>query len=118
MGDLSSIFGCSSMVSGAAPPFVLPQELLSTLPDKLNNLDARVRNMQQSIYRVAPQPKRQSMFSQVGNDVKSFIVEHRSIIYFVCVALIVDHLLFKGVFRTRLQSVAEKLVSKVEERLA
>ena len=58
------------------------------------------------------------MFSEVAKDVKSFVLEHRSILYFIAIALVADHLLFKDAFRTRLQSIVEKIIAKVEDKVS
>lgn len=57
------------------------------------------------------------MFSEVASDIKTFLIEHRSIIYFVALALIVDHLFFKDAFRHRLQGMADRIVAKVEAKI-
>lgn len=62
-------------------------------------------------------PKEKSMFKEVVGDVKSFILEHRGIIYFIVAALLVDHFFFKGAFKARLQGMADKMVTKVEEKI-
>src|SRR5258708_7725821 len=61
----------------------------------------------QSLKRAIQQPaKEKTLFQEITTDVKSFIKEHRGIIYFVAVALIVDHFIFKGAFKARLQVMA------------
>lgn len=64
-----------------------------------------------------PKVKEQSMFTEIATDVKRFVIEHRSVIYFLAFALIVDHLFFKDAFRHRLQAMADKIVSKVEAKI-
>lgn len=50
-------------------------------------------------------PKELSLFTEIGRDIQSFILEHRTTLYFLAIALIVDHVLFKDAFRHRLQSM-------------
>ena len=57
------------------------------------------------------------MFSAIADDIKKFVLEYRGILYFLALALIVDHLLFKDVFRERLTSIIDKIVAKVEEKV-
>ena len=57
------------------------------------------------------------MFTEVARDIKSFLLEHRSTLYFIAIALILDHLLFKDAFRHRLQGMADKMITKVEEKV-
>jgi hypothetical protein len=65
------------------------------------------------------QPKKgKSMFSEIATDIKTFIMEHRGVIYFIALALLVDHLFFAGAFRARLQAMADKMVAKVEQKIA
>lgn len=71
---------------------------------------------QQQVQQVV-KSKEKSMFKEVTTDIKSFILEHRGVIYFVVAALIVDHFFFKGAFKARLQAMADKMVSKVEEKI-
>lgn len=69
--------------------------------------------------RAVDQPKKGvSVFSEMARDVKVCILEHRGTIYFIVLALLVDHLLFKDVFRHRLQGIVEKIIGKVEEKVA
>ncbi len=63
-------------------------------------------------------PESKSMFKSIATDVKSFVIEHRSIIYFIAAALLIDHFVFKGAFKTRLQAIAERIVKKVEDKVA
>lgn len=67
----------------------------------------------------APQAKEKgkSMFKEVTTDIKNFILEHRGIIYFIVAALVVDNLFFKGAFKARLQAMADRVVTKVEEKI-
>lgn len=70
----------------------------------------------QSIPKV-DKPKEKSMFKEVVGDVKGFVLEHRSVIYFIVAALMIDHFFFKGAFKMRLQGMADKVVTKVEEKI-
>lgn len=58
------------------------------------------------------------MFKTVASDVKSFILEHRSTLYFLAFALLVDHFLFQDAFRNRLKAIADGLIKKVEDKVA
>lgn len=57
------------------------------------------------------------MFTQVLNDAKGFVREHKSVIYFAVIALVLDHFMFKDAFRTRLHAIVEKMVAKVEAKI-
>lgn len=61
--------------------------------------------------------KERGMFSEAAGDLKKFIKEHKSLIYWVLVLLIVDHFFFKGAFKEKLTSMMHKLVGKVESKL-
>ena len=63
------------------------------------------------------QPKGKSVFSEIAKDVKSFVIEHRGTLYFIAIALVLDHLLFKDAFRHRLQGMADKVITKVEAKI-
>ena len=66
----------------------------------------------------ATQPKKEtSMFKEVIADIKSFLLEHRGIIYFIVIALALDHFFFRGAFKARLQAMADRVVTKVEEKI-
>lgn len=58
------------------------------------------------------------MFGEIARDLKSFVLEHRSTLYFLAIALILDHVLFKDAFRNRLQSVVDKIITKVEDKVS
>jgi hypothetical protein len=61
--------------------------------------------------------KEKTLFQEIAGDVKGFIRANRGIIYFLAFALLVDHFIFKGVFKARLQAMVEKLVTKVESKI-
>lgn len=118
--------------SEAYQQMIQQQAQLSALQDRANMMQAgmppSVRSSLQSaieqnqasisaVQKLKPEGKK-SMFKEISTDVKGFIVEHRSIIYFVAVALIVDHFVFNGAFKTRLSAMAEKIVGKVEEKIS
>lgn len=62
-------------------------------------------------------PEKKSMFKEITADIKSFLLEHRGVIYFIAAALILDHFIFRGAFKSRLQSMADRVVTKVEEKI-
>lgn len=66
---------------------------------------------------IQPTTRGKTMFQEITNDVKKFVIDNRGVIYFVAAALIIDHVIFKGVFRDRLQGMAEKLVGKIEAQI-
>ena len=77
--------------------------------------------LQAASCREEPKPtvttKGKSVFSEIAKDVKSFVIEHRGTLYFIAMALVIDHLLFKDAFRHRLQGMADKVISKVEAKI-
>lgn len=80
------------------------------------------QNSQQQLPYTPPPPiagstKEKSMFKEITSDVRGFILEHRSIIYFLVFALLIDHLIFRGVFKARLESMVDKMVAKVEDKI-
>ncbi len=58
-----------------------------------------------------------SMLKSVGNDLKAFITEHKSVIYWIAVALLADHVFFGGAFREKLHGLMNKLLGKVEAQI-
>ena len=63
------------------------------------------------------QPKGKGMFRQMVDDVRSFMNEHRFVIYTVAIIFLIDHFFLKGVFRDRLQGIIERMVGKVEQKI-
>lgn len=61
--------------------------------------------------------KEKSMFKEIVADMRSFILEHRSVIYFLAFALMVDHFVFRGAFKARLQGCVDRMITKVEEKI-
>lgn len=51
------------------------------------------------------------------DDVKEFIKEHRSIIYFVVVLLLIDRFLLDGKLTTKIKGMAERLLGAVEKKI-
>lgn len=58
-----------------------------------------------------------SMLKEVSNDVKLFIREHKSMIYWILVLLTIDHFFFHGSFKEKLKEIMNKLVGKVEDKV-
>lgn len=58
-----------------------------------------------------------NMITNILTDVKKFVAEHKSTVYCVAVMLLIDHLVFNGSFRAKLQSIMSKLIDKVEQKL-
>ena len=63
------------------------------------------------------QPQEKTMFGEIVKDVKGFVIEHRGAIYFVAIALLIDHFVFAGAFKDRLKAMAEKIVGKIEQKI-
>lgn len=66
---------------------------------------------------IVPKKAEVPMLTNILTDAKKFVVEHKSTVYCVAVMLLIDHLVFNGSFRTRLQSIMSKLIDKVEKKL-
>lgn len=58
------------------------------------------------------------MFGEIKNDVTKFVSEYRYVFYFLMLALLMDQLIFKGVFRDRLHKMMENMIAKVEKKVA
>lgn len=72
---------------------------------------------QQAVQATVKPPEKKSMFKEITTDIKAFVLEHRGVIYFIAFALILDHVFFRGAFKSRLQGMADRLVAKVEEKI-
>lgn len=57
------------------------------------------------------------MVKEIQNDVRSFMRENKSVIYWMIILYCVDHYLFEGALKARLQKIVQNLVGKVEEKL-
>lgn len=58
-----------------------------------------------------------SMIEEIRDDIRAFMKEHKSIIYWTLILYVVDHYCFEGALKTRLQKMVHNLVGKVEEKL-
>ena len=65
----------------------------------------------------AAQKGNRHMLKEITTDAKSFIQEHRNIIYWLALAFLADHFFFGGTFRARLNAMVEKMIGKVEKQL-
>jgi hypothetical protein len=61
--------------------------------------------------------KEENMVTEVAQDLKKFIREHKSTIYIIAMLLIVDHFMFNGAMKEKLKSLVQNLVGKVEAKL-
>lgn len=96
---------------------------VNALQNQMNQMLGQSQALQ-GIYVPPPPPfapmktyERKSMFKEITTDIKAFLLEHRGAIYFIVFALMLDHFFFKGAFKARLQSMADKVVTKVEEKI-
>jgi hypothetical protein len=64
-----------------------------------------------------PNPKEENMVTEVMSDTKKFLKDHKSIIYWVAILLVADHVLFNGAFKEKLKNIMSQLVGKVEDKL-
>lgn len=62
--------------------------------------------------------KNNNMNNTVTNDIKNFIKEHRQIIYWVVLALIVDHVFLNGQLTTKIKNIIQSLLNKAEASIA
>lgn len=66
-----------------------------------------------------PETKKETnMITEVAKDAKAFIKEHKSAIYWTVMLLIIDHFFFHGAFKEKLKATMQKLVGKVESKVA
>lgn len=82
------------------------------------SMTASEAQARQQANRTAPavaSSKGKSMFGEIATDMKSFILEHRSVLYFLAIALVLDHVLFKDAFKHRLQGIVDKIIQKAED---
>lgn len=104
-----------------AQQIAISQEQMKTEYDYWHNLNAissSTSSLQNPPPRVSATKKERTMFQEIKNDVSTFVKEHRGVIYFIALFLLVDHFIFKGVFKERLQKMMESLVKKVEDKVA
>ena len=60
---------------------------------------------------------RKGIMKTILDDMKAFITEHRKVIYFVVILLIIDRFFLRRAMENRLKALAEKLLGKVEDKL-
>lgn len=58
-----------------------------------------------------------NMLKSIGSDLRDFIKENKSVIYWIAVAMVADHVFFKGAFREKLHGLMNKLLGKVEAQI-
>lgn len=61
--------------------------------------------------------KENSMLGTISQDLKKFVLDHKSTIYVLAVLILADHLLFQGQFRERLHKMMNTLLGKVENMI-
>lgn len=57
------------------------------------------------------------MITEVAKDMKAFVKEHKSVIYWIAVLFLIDHFFFEGNFKTKLHDMTNKLIGKVEAKI-
>lgn len=61
--------------------------------------------------------RKSNMFKNILNDVRQFIEQHRSVIYWLALAFLVDHFFLNGKFREKLHGLVDKLLNKIEKQV-
>lgn len=61
--------------------------------------------------------KETNMVTEVVQDAKKFIKDHKSTIYVVAILLVVDHFMFNGAMKEKLKAIMQNLIGKVEAKL-
>lgn len=62
-------------------------------------------------------PKNQSTMKTVIQDIKSFVSEHRNIIYGLVIVILIDHFFLGNKLSQRVKSMAEKMLGSVEKKV-
>lgn len=67
---------------------------------------------------IETKPKQETnMISEVSKDMKAFIKEHKSAIYWVAILMLCDHFFFHGAFKEKLREMMNKMIGKVEDKI-
>jgi len=61
-------------------------------------------------------PKEGKM-KQLLTDAKTFIKEHKSVLYTIAIIILIDHFVFEGKFREKLKSLIDKAIGKLEKKV-
>lgn len=63
-------------------------------------------------------PKKEiTMLKEIKNDMRSFLTEHKSIIYSLFLFYVLDKFIFDGKFTQRLHTMANNMVSNIEHKI-
>jgi len=57
------------------------------------------------------------MFGEFKADIRSFIKEHKSIIYWIVLLYVADKFLFEGKFKVKINEILHRLVGKMDSKL-
>ena len=61
--------------------------------------------------------EKRPMLKEIGTDLKGFISENRTIIYWMAVLFLLDHFFFNGSFLERLKGLMERMIGRVEKHI-
>ncbi len=62
--------------------------------------------------------KNENMIKSIITDVKQFISDNRNIVYTIAAVILVDQFFLKGQLTEKVKSICEKVLSKIENKLA
>ena len=85
------------------------------LTDPYNPSELRQADIMRALAQ-AQKPRKGTM-KTIIDDIKAFVAEHRKIIYFVLILLIIDRFFLKRALENRIRAMAEKLLGTVENKL-
>ena len=84
------------------PPLMSPNDPVSSMPDKFNSLAGRVDAIERS------KPKGEGMIETV----KCYVNKYRDFLMTIIFVLVVDHFVFKGALRKKVQDVVGGALDK------
>lgn len=61
--------------------------------------------------------KEGNTMGEILKDMRGFVRENRSVIYTVALALAVDHFIFKGQFKAKIQEIVEKFLKRAHDTI-
>lgn len=66
---------------------------------------------------ISTENNKTNKMNTITEDIKSFIKEHKNVIYYIVIILLVDHFFLNGKLREKTQALIEKLLGNVEKKI-
>lgn len=107
----------NSFLQQAQNQFAYQQQAMAGIASLGSGYPTNGSLLQAHMHKISKPQEKNSMFKEVKNDLKAFMREHKSMIYWIVSLVILDRIYFKGAFEKKLAEMAHRFVALLETKI-